>query len=86
MTWDYRIVKDPKEDWFGIYEVFYNEEGIPSPSSEKPERVQGENVKEIRGVLKRMKRALDLPILEDKDFVGKFDIDDTISEKGFDDD
>jgi len=49
--WNYRIIKDA--DAYGLYEVFYNDDGEISAHSENPEMV-GESVEEIKGSLELM--------------------------------
>ena len=49
--WNYRIIKDGET--YGLYEVFYNDDGEISAHSENPE-VVGESVEDIKGSLELM--------------------------------
>jgi hypothetical protein len=49
--WNYRIIKDGET--YGLYEVFYNDDGEISLHSENPE-VVGESVEDIKGSLELM--------------------------------
>lgn len=68
MSWNYRVVKD--ENRLYIYDVYYNEQGIPHGTHDRPTFVCGENIKEMKSQLQRMLEALDKPILEMKE-IGK---------------
>tara|TARA_Y100000310_G_C20446480_1_gene698670 strand:- start:231 stop:536 length:306 start_codon:yes stop_codon:yes gene_type:complete len=49
--WNYRIIKDGET--YGLYEVFYNDDGEISAHSENPE-VVGESVEDIKSSLELM--------------------------------
>ena len=74
MHWNHRIIKREYPDAievvvYGIYEVYYNDKGVPTMCTEEPMRLWGESVKDLKETLKRMKRCLDEPVLDyDKDF------------------
>ena len=71
MSWNYRVLA--KEFPCGtvevdIYEVYYDNNGIPNAYSKNGVGVGGYDIKlngldDIRGTLKLMKKALDKPIL-----------------------
>jgi len=62
--WNHRILaKEYKgEIHFEIHEVYY-ENGKPMGRTKNPVSVGGENIKAIRWVLKKMKKATKKPIL-----------------------
>ena len=64
-TWNYRLLafEHKGEPYFEIYEVFYNEDGVPDGCTQHSVTVGGENKKAIKWVLKKMKEALKKPIL-----------------------
>ena len=73
MTWNYRIIKhlatDPEntsnEDYFGLYEVYYNEDGtIMSRTTDA--LIIGDTIDEIGETLDMMKRDIEnRPLLID---------------------
>ena len=70
MTWNYRILAQEYkgELWFGIHEIYYNDDGIPDMCTEDAVGVVGDNLAEISDTLKWMKKALKKPILSYSDF------------------
>ena len=72
--WNYRIVdmasEENSEPFFEIREVFYNEQG--HPCGHTAARVCGEHLGELDETIERFDRCMDLPVLLDKDFTGKF--------------
>jgi len=84
MSWNYRVIKHVDEVapslkklhpngyvWFAIHEVYYDEKGRPSAYSEHPAKVVGESPLEIDADLRRMRKALKLPVLSKTKFVKK---------------
>jgi hypothetical protein len=65
--WDYRVVKRTKngQDWYGVYEVFYAENGDPEGYGDC---LDAESLDELREDVALMQRALDRPVLEEADF------------------
>ena len=65
MSWNHRVLahKYQEEVFFKIHEVFYDENGIPNGYSAEAETIHGENIKEIRWTLNKMKECLKKPIL-----------------------
>lgn len=76
-TWNYRIVKvvTGGELSFGIYEVYYNEIGMPNGRTENPVTFEcgyDEGSDTIADMLqKALKNALEKPVLSDEIFGGK---------------
>ena len=71
MTWNHRVVKFDN-GYYGICEVYYNEDGKPYLHTEDAVGIvwgEGEN-EDPRQTLKRMKDCLDKPILTEDDFGG----------------
>ena len=59
MTWNYRIVKYSKrknaEDWYGIHEVYYDNDGNPMGMTVEPVSFGGET---SEGVIEALEMAL----------------------------
>lgn len=74
MTWNHRcLVKehetpDGKEFEFGIYEVYYNDDGIPNMCTENPVAVVGESMADLSQTLDWMRKALRQTLLAYADF------------------
>ena len=62
MTWNYRVVN--KNGNFGIYEVYYDENGKANAWSQDPMDPYGESLEELKADLKRMMMALERPLFE----------------------
>ncbi|MDP3987307.1 MAG: hypothetical protein Q8P81_03725 [Nanoarchaeota archaeon] len=74
MHWNYRVIKrvvkykgrdgnELREDFYAIYEVFYEEDGMPTSWSESPMHIQGESLEELKHDHDLYKRALEKPVL-----------------------
>ena len=70
MGWNHRVIAKTYEDeiFFGIHEVYYNEDGIPDMCTLTPVSVGGNNLQEIVESLNLMRLALVKPILHFTDF------------------
>jgi len=72
MTWNYRVVKKRYEDtelvFFGIHEVYYDEEGKPNLVTQEPIDVSGESVEDLLDIYETMKEAFRKPVLLYEDF------------------
>ena len=71
MTWNHRLVHQRRDgtDFFGIHEVFYDEDGRPVNVTVDPMDVGWfESKEEIALELHMMAKALDEPVLEYEDF------------------
>ena len=66
MTWNYRIVQIDSD--FGIYEVYYDDEGNPMARTEDPVGCVGGDLKELRRSFDYMEHAFKLPVLRENDF------------------
>lgn len=66
MSWNYRVVKheDEHEVWYGLHEVYYDEEHNPDGFSEKPIDPRGTTVEELRGDIDLMLQAFNRPVLD----------------------
>jgi hypothetical protein len=62
MTWNYRVVNNKGN--FGIYEVYYDENGNANAWSQDPMEPYGESLEELRADLKRMLMALERPLFD----------------------
>lgn len=73
MTWNYRIVEldkaDDEELRFGVYEVYYDDDGRPWARTANPISFTGETVDEVRDALARASRPL--TVLKDSEIDGK---------------
>lgn len=75
MSWNYRVIKHRKtsvddEDYYGLYEVFYDDLGNVSMYSAEPCRFGSETLEGLAEVLKMAERALTDPVLNAKDLPG----------------
>ena len=68
--WNYRILAQEYngELVFGIFEIFYNSDGIPDMCTEDPVGVVGDSLADLSQTLKWMRKALRKPILSYSDF------------------
>lgn len=77
MSWNYRILRhvDPAPSrmetlypngiiWYGIHEVYYDEQGTPHSCSVNEMELKGESAVDIAQDMKLMALAFDKPILE----------------------
>ena len=68
-TWEHRVIKrtyDDGEDWYGIYEVYYEDDNVWSCTKE-PESVTGESLEDLIEYWEMMKSAFEQPILNYED-------------------
>ena len=66
MGWNYRILAkicSNDEVSFGVYSVYYDENGKPDGYSANPVEMSAEDIEYIRFDLDKMKEALDKPVL-----------------------
>ena len=75
MTWNYRVVRfDPfleiDEPFYGIVEVYYDDQGKPTGYTENPVRVAWDEGEDGAKILEQMAKAFALPVLTPKDFGG----------------
>jgi hypothetical protein len=70
MGWNYRVIAKTYKDktFFGIHEVFYNEDGIPDTCTIDAISVGGDTLRGISETLNLMRLALVKPILNFSDF------------------
>jgi len=74
--WNYRVIKQRNKihkmgngasltihDTYAIHEVYYNDEGTISASTQNPPAVEGDSMEEVRTILKNMSKALEKPVL-----------------------
>jgi hypothetical protein len=70
MFWNYRIVnlksENGGEDWYCIREVYYDENGKPEGHSDVS--VGSESLEDVQNVLDMMRKATELPALQEGDF------------------
>jgi len=69
--WNHRIIKHSAEgekpEWYGIYEVFYNEDGAIALTTEDPE-VSGESIDDLKLGLKLINSAFKEDVLVEGEF------------------
>lgn len=72
MHWNHRVVQTTDRDGgpiFGLYEIFYDDDGRPGARTENPLDLGGfERVDDLRKELKLMLAGAVLPVLTDGDF------------------
>ena len=75
MTWNHRVVHRviQGDDFYGIHEVFYDDEGRPDMMTERAVGVCGDNLEELQQTLEWMLQAMDKPILEYDEIRGEED-------------
>jgi hypothetical protein len=70
MFWNYRIVnlksENGGEDWYCIREVYYDENNKPEGHSDVS--VGSESLEDVQNVLDMMRKATELPALQESDF------------------
>ncbi len=69
MMWNFRLVKHvelkPKHVWYGVHEVFYNDDGKPWTMTKEPVQVDGESAKDVAAYLRSIQHDLKhLPVLD----------------------
>ena len=66
MIWNHRVVRKvcDGEEFLGIHEVFYDDEGIPDMCTVDAAEVCGESLEGLEQTLEWMTKALGQPILE----------------------
>jgi hypothetical protein len=69
LMWNYRVIKKGEE--FGLYEVFYNDEGEISAHAESPDLV-GESMEDLLASLSLMKKDI-LRTMNERDRILEFD-------------
>lgn len=74
MHWNYRVIRhdDSNEHrtyiWFGIHEVFYDDNGVPAACTENAMAPYWEPEENGEDVLRMMNLAFNKPVLEYSDF------------------
>jgi hypothetical protein len=73
MTWNYRVVRLDYEDdsEYGIYEVYYDDDGKPISRTENPVGCVGVDMQELYDSFQYMSIAFSKPTLTEKDFIGE---------------
>jgi hypothetical protein len=69
--WNYRVLSRTHpngEISFGIYEVYYNQDGTPGSCTATPVEPSGETLKELKADMIRMLHAFKKPVLKYEDF------------------
>ena len=66
MSWNYRVMRHEMDEgyWYGIHEVFYDEDGRPQRHSVDPQPVVGDDPDVLPDIIDRFKLALQKPVLE----------------------
>lgn len=83
MSWNYRVVRHkeepfkgiPQDDWYGIHEVYYDEDDKPRSVTVNPMHPFGENVGELRSCIDMMLSAFEKPVLDHDGFSSGADSD-----------
>ena len=82
MTWNYRVIVrswppspsyDGNEEEYGIYEVYYNEDGDVELITEVSVLPFGETLEELRADFDLQLKAFDLPALKYEDIANAYD-------------
>lgn len=76
MHWNYRVVRKEYlhidgsvEEYFGIHEVYYEDDNSGMSATENPIAPDGETIDELKSTLTLMLEAFNKPVLDyDKDF------------------
>lgn len=68
-TWNHRVIKtkDGTEDWYGIHEVYYDEDGKAYGWTSKPVEVAGNSIHDLRKTLEQMLECLNKEIIDDRE-------------------
>ena len=61
-SWNYRVLK--RDDEYGVYEVYYDDSGMPHAMSEDPIAITGENLEDIRNELNLILESLEKDVLD----------------------
>ncbi len=69
MTWNYRVVKKRSgcEEFYGIHEVYYSEDGKPEMVTMEPVAIVGDSLLELQEEFVHYLRALLKPVLNYED-------------------
>lgn len=73
-NWNHRVVKIEQtngEIYYGIHEVYYDDDNKVNSWTENPVRVQEESIEELRITLERMLKSLDKDIIDEKEMLEK---------------
>ncbi len=76
MTWSYRVVRkietgyDNLGEYYGIHEVYYDDDGKPEMVTVDPIGPAGDTLKELKCDLAYMLDALKKPVLDYEDIEG----------------
>ena len=79
MSWNYRVMKrkikgaDYEEEFYAIYEVYYEDDGSIKAWTEKPVSIQGETLEELKNDLGYYSKALKEPVLDYNELEKKFE-------------
>jgi len=72
MSWNYRVVKgkcDDGEEYFGIHEIYYNDDGSIRLVSEDQQPVAAETLEDVKSVLQMMLDCLSKDVLIEGEIV-----------------
>jgi hypothetical protein len=69
VTWNYRVLR--RGDSYGIHEVYYDDNGVPTSCTDDPVGPHGDTPDELAKDLDLMSKALAKPILDHDFFVAK---------------
>lgn len=63
--WNYRVLKHThlNNEWVGIHEVYYDDNGEPNACSTDPTSPYGETEQELQNDLDLMKKAFEKPVM-----------------------
>ena len=67
MTWNHRVIchnENPKEPWYAIHEVFYDDDGNPESCTKEPIQIIQEDVGAIKWEVDKIRKALEKPVLD----------------------
>lgn len=68
MSWNYRVVnrkcEQTKEEFLGIYEVYYNPDGTPRAVTIDPVTFISSDLEEMKDIISKVKEATEKPVLD----------------------
>lgn len=67
-TWNHRVVKtqDGAEDWYGIHEAYYDQNGKLNGWTRLPVQVAGNSIQDLRKTLEQMLECLNKEVIDDQ--------------------
>lgn len=72
MKWNYRVIYHgkPGDVWFGIYEVYYEDDGTVACWTTEPVGIVGDDMDELRRSYDLIAEAFKMPVLDESELPG----------------